>query len=137
MLISAQRGTFKKQEAFVSAMGEIISTRLAENGKVILEVHLPYDEALKLRGHMDGVHIFAGSHAEAKSKISSRGRGVGTTYLLIPRDIRERLAGRVSSPDANCEMVENAASVYLIFQFEKGRPFTKSAGELPRQRRKR
>lgn len=118
-------------------MGEIVSSRLAENGKVILEVHLPYDEALKLRGHMDSVHIFSGSQVGLRTKLTSRGKGSSTTYLLIPKEIRERLFREVSSKDAHCEVVENSSSIYLIFHLDKGRQFSQSAGEQPRPRRKR
>ncbi len=100
-------------------MGEIVSSRLAENGKVILEVHMNYDEALELGGHMEGVHVFSNAQNGLPSRLTRRGKDTGTTYLLIPKKFRKQVLEKVKCAEATCSLIENDSHIFLVFSLEK------------------
>ncbi|MBT4858282.1 hypothetical protein HON49_03845, partial [archaeon] len=55
-------------------MGSILSSKVQEDGKITYEVVIDRDEALQLKGNLDGIHVISEKAAETKSRISLRGK---------------------------------------------------------------
>ena len=72
-------------------MGTIISSRKSEDGKVIVEVAMDYEEFRQLRGNMEDIHLFAEDIKDIKANISQRGKNEATKYFLIPKELRKGL----------------------------------------------
>src|SRR3990172_4045487 len=70
---------------FAPPMGEVLGTRLSENGKVVFEVQLPYQDALQLGGQISRVYLFAEAQMQLRSRLIRRGKNEATTYLLVPK----------------------------------------------------
>ncbi len=79
-------------------MASILSTRRADNTRVIAEVLLSSDEMRQLQGEMNDVRLFTEHVAKIPSRVSLRGKNEATKYFLIPRQLRKNLAvhGKVS-----------------------------------------
>ena len=84
-------------------MGTILSSRTKEDGKIVYEVLVDYEEALQLKGNINNVHLFSEDVAEIETKMTRRGKGEATTYLLVPKDLRKecRFKGK-----ACCQKIE-------------------------------
>jgi hypothetical protein len=92
-------------------MGTILSSRTKEDGKVIFEVSVDYEEALQLKGNLNNVHLFSEDVAEIKTKMTQRGRNESTTYFLVPKELRR---GMKHYQDAKCQKIETkTTSIYL------------------------
>ena len=39
-------------------MGTILSSRMKDDGKIVFEISVDYEESIQLQGHMDNIHIF-------------------------------------------------------------------------------
>ncbi|NTV23575.1 MAG: hypothetical protein HGA85_04330 [Nanoarchaeota archaeon] len=95
-------------------MGTILSSRVREDGKVIFEIVVSYDEALQLKGHMENVYIFSEQNSKIKTGISQRGKNDATKYFLIPKDYRNDL---LFSKDVLCQCIDTktkSAFIYLV-----------------------
>ncbi|HLC46807.1 MAG TPA: hypothetical protein VJI75_03625 [Candidatus Nanoarchaeia archaeon] len=97
-------------------MGDIISSRLKDDGKVIFEVILDYEEARQLHGHMDKIHLFSENLPGLEANMCQRGKNEATKYFLIPRQLRDNLRFRSS---AKCHKVETRSKVIFIYIMEK------------------
>jgi len=53
-------------------MGAVLGSRIKDEGKIVFELLLDYEEALQLRGHIDNIHIFSENIADIKTNISQR-----------------------------------------------------------------
>ena len=97
-------------------MGTIQSSKLKDNGKVILEVHLDYEEAMHLQGHMDNVHLFSENVSEVRTNISTRGKNGATKYLLIPRNLRKNID---FEKEINCQKIDLKEKIIFIYSVPK------------------
>ena len=97
-------------------MGNIISTKRLENGKVAYEVCLDYDEMIKLKGHMEGIYLFSDNITEIDSKIVGRGKNKTTMYFLIPKQFRKELK---TKGDIHCQRIETKSKVAFIYTIDK------------------
>lgn len=97
-------------------MGTIISSRMSEDGRVIAEVALDYEEFKQLKGNMENVHLFAEDIAEIKANISQRGKNEATKYFLIPKELRKGL--RFTEKTA-CQKIETKTSTIFIYIVDK------------------
>lgn len=97
-------------------MGSILSSRRLDNGKVVYEVCLDYEEIMQLRGHMDGVYLFSDNVADFKTRISGRGKNEATKYFLIPKQLRKdlKLNAKIS-----CQRLETKTKVVFIYTIDK------------------
>jgi hypothetical protein len=97
-------------------MGTILSSEMKEDGKIIFEVSLDYDEAVQLKGHMDNVHVFSHNVAEIETSISQRGKNESTKYFLIPKAFRKELKYDAKT---TCQKVETKAKTIFIYVVDK------------------
>lgn len=97
-------------------MGNIISTKRLENGKVSYEVCLDYDEMIRLQGHMEGIYLFSDNISDIKTKIAGRGKNQTTMYFLIPKQFRKDLSVK---GDIHCQKIETKSKIAFIYTLDK------------------
>ncbi|MBT3464018.1 hypothetical protein HN789_06285 [archaeon] len=97
-------------------MGSILSSKVQEDGKITYEVVIDRDEALQLKGNLDGIHVISEKAAETKSRISLRGKNDATKYFLIPREFREDIK---KSKEVTCQKIDTSAKSVYIFYVDK------------------
>ena len=97
-------------------MGTILSSRVKDDGKVIFEISMDYEESVQLKGHMDNVHIFAENVVDIKTNISQRGKNEATKYFLIPRELRKDLKFNSST---TCQKIETKTKTIFVFVVDK------------------
>lgn len=97
-------------------MGNILSTKRLENGKVSYEVCLDYDEMIKLKGHMEGIYLFSDNISDIKTKIAGRGKNKTTKYFLIPKQFRKDL---IVNGDIYCQKIETKTKIAFIYTIDK------------------
>jgi len=97
-------------------MGSIISSKLRDDGKVVFEVILDYEEALQLQGHMDNIYIFSENVKSIKTGISHRGKNEATKYFLIPKELRKDLN---YNSDVHCIRVDTKTKTAYIYLVDK------------------
>ena len=97
-------------------MGTIISSRVKDDGKLVFETVVDYDEALQLKGHLSNVHLFSENSAETKANISLRGKNDATTYFLIPKDLRKGLR---SNAKTNCQRIDSKGKIIFVYVVDK------------------
>ena len=97
-------------------MGSIISSKVRDDGKVIFEVVMDYDEAIQLQGHMDNVYLFTEKTAAETAGISQRGKNEATKYFLIPRELRKDLK---FNNDVFCQRVDTKTKIVFIYLVDK------------------
>ena len=66
-------------------MGAILSSRMKDDGKIVFEISVDYEESIQLQGHMDNVHLFSENASDIETNISQRGKNEATKYFLIPK----------------------------------------------------
>lgn len=97
-------------------MGTILSSKIKEDGKMIFEVLLSYDEALQLQGNITDVHLFTENVVDAETMITQRGKNEATTYFLVPKELRkkQKLKGK-----ATCQKIETKTKSIFIYVIDK------------------
>jgi len=99
-------------------MGTIISTKTRENGKVVVEISLEYEEALQLHGHLENIHIFTENVEGFGAQISGRGKNEATKYFLIPRELRKDIKLKSNTPVA-CQKIETSTNIMFVYIVDK------------------
>ena len=97
-------------------MGTILSSRIKEDGKVVFEVMVDYEESVQLKGHMDNIHVFSENVADIKTTISQRGKNEATKYFLIPRELRQDM--KFNAP-TKCQKIETKTKTIFIYTIDK------------------
>ena len=97
-------------------MGAILSSRMKDDGKVIFEVAVDYDESTQLKGYMDNVHVFSENVADIKTNISRRGKNEATKYFLIPKELRRNLK---FNEKTTCQKIESKTKTIFIYVVDK------------------
>jgi len=97
-------------------MGAILSSRIKDDGKVIFEIAVDYEESMQLKGNMQNVHIFSESAGSIESKISQRGKREATKYFLIPKELRESLN---LSAKTSCQRLDTKTKAVFIYVVDK------------------
>ncbi|MBN2367999.1 hypothetical protein JXC34_03195 [Candidatus Woesearchaeota archaeon] len=97
-------------------MGSILSSKVLDDGKVVYEICIERDEALQLRGNLDGIHIISENAAEIKSRISLRGKNDATKYFLIPKEMRDEIK---KSKEVSCQKIESHSNSIYVFYVDK------------------
>ena len=97
-------------------MGFVLGTRSRDDGKIIFEVLVDQQEALQLKGHIENVHLFTEKAAENEVVITQRGTNDATTYLLVPKEMRNhgRLQGK-----AKCQRIDTKDKAFFIYTMGK------------------
>ena len=99
-------------------MGTVISSKLRDDNKVVLEIVLDYNEILQLHGHMERVHVFSEKNSKLKTGISQRGKNDATKYFLIPRDLRKDLK---FDSEVRCQRIDTKTKsvfIYVVNNYE-------------------
>ena len=97
-------------------MGNIISSKIRDDGKVVFEIAVDYDEALQLKGYMDKIYVFSENIAHVKTNMAQRGKNEATTYFLIPKELRQNLK---EDDSVFCQRFETASKIFFIFTVDK------------------
>ena len=97
-------------------MGVVLGTKVKDDGKVVFEVLLEQKEALQLKGHIEKVHLFSDKAAESEIVITQRGTNDATTYLLVPKEMRNetKLQGK-----AKCQRIESNDKIFFVYSVDK------------------
>lgn len=97
-------------------MGEILSSRIKDDGKVVFEVSVDYDESVQLKGHMDNIHIFSENVTDIKTNMSQRGKNEATKYFLIPKELRK---GMKFTAKTTCQKIETKTKTIFVYIVDK------------------
>ncbi len=97
-------------------MGTILSTRMKDDGKVVFEVVIDYNESVQLRGYMDNIHIFSENIADVETNISQRGKNEATKYFLIPKELRK---GLKFTAKTTCQKIDTKTKTIFIYVVDK------------------
>ncbi|MBN2422327.1 hypothetical protein JXB41_03805 [Candidatus Woesearchaeota archaeon] len=97
-------------------MGTILNARLQEDGKVVYEICVDKDEALRLKGNMEHIHLFAEDASMIKSRISLRGKNEATKYFLIPRELRKEIT---TKKEVSCQKIKTKYKDIFIYIVDK------------------
>ena len=97
-------------------MGAILSSRIKDDGKVVFEVSLDYEEATQLKGFMNNIHIFSENVADIKANISQRGKNEATKYFLIPKELRKNMKFNAKT---TCQKRETKTKTIFIYVIDK------------------
>ncbi|MBU4242284.1 MAG: hypothetical protein KKF52_03565 [Nanoarchaeota archaeon] len=98
-------------------MGTILTSRMADDKKVVIELMLEYDEYIQLKGHLHNVHVFSEDNVQTKANISQRGRNASTKYFLIPKSMRKNLK---FTEETTCHKIELPTRKIFIYVVNKG-----------------
>lgn len=97
-------------------MGDIISSKIRDDGKVVFEIVVDYDEAKQLMGHMDKIRIFSENTPAHEARMCQRGRNEATKYFLIPKHLRGNLKLR---SNALCHKIDAKSKLLFIYIMDK------------------
>ncbi|HME87238.1 MAG TPA: hypothetical protein VKE88_02400 [Candidatus Nanoarchaeia archaeon] len=98
-------------------MGEIISSKVREDGKIIFEVSVGYEEAKQLKGNLNRIHIFSEDVADVQSNIAQRGKNDATKYFLIPKELRKNM--KITNIPVGCQLIETNSKIMFIYVVDK------------------
>ena len=97
-------------------MGTILSSKMKEDGKVIFEVLVDYEEALQLKGNCNNVHLFSEEVISYETPIARRGKNEATMYFLVPRELRKHLNLKGK---AMCQKIETKSRSIFLYVVDK------------------
>ncbi|MCK5282173.1 MAG: hypothetical protein KAK00_02085 [Nanoarchaeota archaeon] len=97
-------------------MGNILNSKTTNEGSVIFEVLVDYDEALHLKGHVKNIHLFSEDVLDISSNISLRGKNQATKYFLIPKELRKDLK---FNSKVTCQKIETETKTVFIYLVDK------------------
>ena len=97
-------------------MAKIISSKKRDDGTVIVELNMDYDEAIRLKGNMDNIHLVSEDVSDIRSNVSFRGKNESTKYFLIPRQLRKDLNVKT---DAFCQRIDTDSKIVFVYLIDK------------------
>ena len=97
-------------------MGTILSSRMKDDGKIVFEISVDYEESIQLQGHMDNVHLFSENASDIETNISQRGKNEATKYFLIPKDLRK---GLKFNSKTHCQKLDTKTKTIFIYVVDK------------------
>ena len=97
-------------------MGTILNSKTTNDGKIIFEVLVDYEEALQLRGHINNIYMFSEEVIDVTSHIALRGKNDATKYLLIPRELRKELKFNSA---VKCQKIETPTNTIFVYMLNK------------------
>ncbi|MFC1691809.1 hypothetical protein ACFL0W_06545, partial [Nanoarchaeota archaeon] len=75
-----------------------------------------YEEAVRLQGHLEDVHLFSERIANVKANLSQRGRNEATKYFLVPRELRKDLK---FNGEVKCQRIDANGKVIFVYVVDK------------------
>ena len=100
-------------------MAEIISSKIANENKITYSINLDQQEALRLQGHLNNIHLIAEPTIECPTKISCRGKNSSTKYFIIPKGLRHQLSFKEKTTCQRIDTKDKVIFVYLLDKFQK------------------
>lgn len=97
-------------------MGEIINTKVAQDGKIELTLTLDYEEALQLKGRINNIRLFSEDTAEIKTNIAARGKNEATKYFLIPKKFRKDFD---FPKEVICQRIDSKTKTIFVYVIDK------------------
>lgn len=97
-------------------MGEIINTKTSSD-KIIYKIELNEEEAIQLKNHMKGIHMFSGDLCNNDTMIIERGNKGGAKYFVIPLSLKSRKKKRYGK--IFYQKIEFAEKVFYICTVHK------------------
>ena len=97
-------------------MGEIVSSKVGDNGKILFTVSLNPDEALQLKGHIKNVYLFSENTSEVKTNIAMRGKNSATKYFLIPKEFRKDMN---FPKEVACQRIDTKTKIIFVYTIDK------------------
>ena len=99
-------------------MGNILNSKTTNDGNLIFEVLVDYEEALQLKGRVKNIHLFSEDVPDIKANISLRGKNEATKYFLIPKELRKDLKFNTKVKCQKIETDTKTIFVYVVDKFE-------------------
>ena len=97
-------------------MGQITSSKITNDEKVIFTVCTDHEESLQLQGHTNDIHLFSEGVIDIKTNISLRGQYGSTKYFLIPRKLRSNIK---LNGDISCQKIETKDKLIFVYIMDK------------------
>ncbi len=97
-------------------MGTIISSRIRDDHKVVVELSIDYEEWMQLKGNLNDVHVFSENVALTCSNISQRGKNSATKYFLIPKELRKNL---IFDENTKCQKLDTKTKTIFVYVIDK------------------
>lgn len=97
-------------------MGEIVGSKLRNDGKVVFSLVLNKEEARQLEGNMDKIHIFSENVVDIQTNLAQRGKNGSTKYFLIPTKLRKDL---ILKNEVMCQRMDTSTKTIFIYIIDK------------------
>jgi hypothetical protein len=96
-------------------MGQILGSKVKDDGKIIFEVLVEHEEALQLKGHVDNIHLFSENVGDIEVATTQRGANDATTYFLVPKDLRP--PKKITK--ARCQMITTKTKTMYVYVIDR------------------
>ncbi len=97
-------------------MGQILSSKVTNDNKVVFTISMDQKEALQLKGHMDNVHIFSDKIATMDTSIATRGKNSATKYFLVPIKLRKNID---YNSKVKCQRIDTKNKIIFFYVIDK------------------
>lgn len=97
-------------------MGRILNSKTTNDGSMVFEVLVDYEEALHLKGYIKNIHLFSEDVPNIRANISLRGPNEATKYFLIPKELRKDLQFNTK---VKCQKIETDTKTIFIYVVDK------------------
>ncbi len=97
-------------------MGEIIKTKTSGD-KIIYKIELSEEEAMQLKNHVKGVHMFSANLCDNDTNIIERGAKGGAKYFIIPLSLKSRKKKRYHK--VSYQKIEFEDKIFFVYVVDK------------------
>jgi len=97
-------------------MADVLNIKNNQDGKVLIELEVDYDEYLNLKGSIDNIRIFSEEAANIITRLTQRGAHEATKYFLIPKELRENLK---MNGNVKCQRLELGNNLFFVYMLKK------------------
>ena len=98
-------------------MGSIINSKTSKDS-IVFSVKMALDEALRLEGHVNDIHIFSGGVDGIKTNLSGRGKNESTKYFLVPRELRKDIKFSLTK-QVMCQRIDTKDHFMFVYLINK------------------
>ena len=97
-------------------MGEIVGSKVKENGNIIFNIEVNQEEALNLKGHIQKIRLFSENAIDLEANLTQRGKNGATKYFLVPTSLRKNL--RLNN-NILCQRIDTKQKIFYIYELDK------------------
>ena len=97
----------------VLKMGMVTSSKLLDNGKMLLRISLEESEVIALKNHVRNVHVFAGDLCNNEVNLIRKGKSGVTKYFGIPFSLRTK--NQKHAGEGSCQKLETDSKVFFVY----------------------